>query len=151
MDKPIIVIGSDHRGFHLKNELVIELRARGYEVIDQGDNKFDPDDDYPIYASRVVNQMKNIGSMSYGVLLCGSGQGMAMTANRFKGIRAVVAWDKNQAIIARNDDDSNVLALPADVYEKDVKGALSIVETFVSVPFEAIPRRKRRIEKMDNL
>jgi ribose 5-phosphate isomerase B len=151
MAKPVIVIGSDHRGFHLKNELVKELRAKGYEVDDQGDSQFNPEDDYPVYATKVVNQMKSLGDSAYGVLLCGSGQGMAMTANRHKGIRAVVAWDKSQARLARNDDDSNVLALPADIFEKNVEGAVSIVETFLSTPFESIPRRIRRIEKMDNL
>lgn len=151
MNRPIIVIGSDHRGFNLKKELVKELRARNYEVDDQGDSDFNPDDDYPVFASRVVNSIKSMGDNAFGVLLCGSGQGMAMTANRHKGIRAVVAWDKNQARLARNDDDSNVVAIPADIYEKDLNGALSIIETFLSTPFESIARRKRRIELMDNL
>lgn len=150
MNKPIIVIGSDHRGFHLKNELIKELRSRGYEVDDQGDTKLDPDDDYPVFASRVVNKIKSIQN-AYGVLLCGSGQGMAMTANRHRGIRAVVAWDKNQARMARNDDDSNVLAIPADIFDRDIDSAITIIETFVSTPFESIPRRVRRIEEIDKL
>ena len=76
---------------------------------------------------------------------------MAMAANRYKGIRAVVAWNKDQARFARNDDDSNVIALPADIYENDVNGALSIIETWLTTPYESIPRRNRRIKEMDEL
>lgn len=148
--KPTIIIGADHRGFHLKNELVRELRAKGYTIVDVGDEKLDPEDDYPEFAGRVVNAMTGADG-SLGILLCGSGQGMAMAANRHKGIRAVVAWDKIQARTARSDDDSNVLALPADTFEKKVNEAVSIIETWLNTPFEAIPRRIRRIKQMDNL
>lgn len=149
--KATIIIGADHRGFHLKNELVKELRARGYVVIDKGDERLDPEDDYPQFAARVVNAMKSSDEDTKGLLLCGSGQGMAMAANRHKGIRAVVAWDKNQARVARSDDDSNVLALPADIFDKKVDEAVSIIETWLNTPFEAIPRRMRRIQQMDSL
>lgn len=151
MHKKKIIIGADHRGFHLKNQLIIELKARGYEVVDKGDDKLDPDDDYPQFASRVVRELLDTGSEATGILICGSGQGMAMAANRHKGIRAAVAWDKVQARLARNDDDGNVLALPADIFEKNIEVAISVIETWINTPFESIPRRTRRISQMDEL
>lgn len=146
-----IIIGADHRGFHLKNQLIVELKARGYEVIDKGDEKLDPEDDYPQFASRVVREMLDNNYDATGILICGSGQGMAMAANRHKGIRAAVAWDKVQARLARNDDNANVIALPADIYEKNIEGAISVIETWINTPFESIPRRTRRISQMDEL
>ena len=146
-----IFIGADHRGFNLKKSLIREMRSRGYQIIDEGDDHQDPDDDYPQFASKVVRAILDSDVQAVGILLCGSGQGMAMAANRYKGIRAVVAWNKDQARFARNDDDSNVIALPADIYENDVNGALSIIETWLTTPYESIPRRNRRIKEMDEL
>lgn len=131
--------------------LVKELKARGFEVSDLGDSNPDPNDDYPVFASKVSRAVLESNGNSFGVLLCGSGQGMAMAANRFKGIRAVVAWDKNQARLARNDDDSNVIALPADVFENDVEEAARIIEIWEQTPFESIPKRARRISEMDQM
>lgn len=146
-----IIIGADHRGFQLKSRLITELRSRGYDVIDKGDTKLDSEDDYPQFASRVVRELLDSEKSATGILICGSGQGMAMTANRHKGIRAAVVWNKEQARLARNDDDANVLALPADVFEDDIEGAIRIIEIWLSTPFESIARRTRRISQMDEL
>jgi len=151
MLKKHLYIGADHRGYHLKNVLLRELRSMGYEITDLSDASPNPDDDYPVFASRVSRAVLESNGNSFGILLCGSGQGMAMTANRFKGIRAAVAWDKNQARLARNDDDSNVIALPADIFEKEIEEAVKIIEVWVDTPFESIPRRARRIREMDQL
>lgn len=145
-----IFIGTDHNGYNLKDYLVKELSQRGYDIEDEGDYKFDPEDDFPVFAGRVVNRMKQHND-SMGILLCGSGQGMAMAANRFKGIRAAVVWDKNQARLARNDDDSNIIALPSEVLKQSPEKTLDIVLEWLKTPFERIERRVRRIKQMDEI
>src|SRR3712207_3685938 len=92
-----IYIGADHHGFALKNSLVSYLRANGYDVTDEGDDKLNPDDDYPQFASRVVSAMKaSDDNHPKGILICGSGQGICIAANRFKGIRASVCNDAEE-------------------------------------------------------
>lgn len=147
-----IYIGADHQGFRLKEDLEVYLRSAGYEVEDEGSEKLDPEDDFPVFAARVVSKILSSDDPEpRGILLCGSGQGMAMAANRFGGIRAAVIWDKEEARLARNDDDSNVLALPARLLDADKQKAYDIVETWLKTPFEKITRRTRRIAEMDNL
>jgi ribose 5-phosphate isomerase B len=145
-----IYIGADHNGFELKASVTEYLRRGGYEVIDKGDDQKHPDDDFPQFAAKVVQAM--IDDASYdvrGILLCGSGQGMCMAANRYKGIRAVLAYNQESARSARNDDDSNVLCLPAR--ELDFEKAISIIHIWLMTPFAAAPRFKRRIEQLDQL
>ncbi len=145
-----IYIGADHNGFHLKNQLVTYLKSAGYEVQDDGDTVLKPEDDYPIFAAKVVADMLNSGDPeSRGILICGSGQGMCMAANRFKGIRACLGYDRESVRSARNDDDSNVLCLPAKVLQKDETNI--IVQTWLSTPFAAAPRFIRRNNEMDEL
>lgn len=149
-DKPKIFIGADHNGFDLKALLGEYLERGGYEVVDCGDTERHPDDDFPQFASRVVNAMA--GDPSYdvrGILLCGSGQGMCMAANRFKGIRAVLGYNQEAARSSRNDDDSNVLCLPA--HELDMESAAGIIATWLMTPFAGAPRFKRRIREIDEL
>jgi ribose 5-phosphate isomerase B len=145
-----IFIGADHNGFALKRELTDQLRAAGYEVIDKGDETLRPDDDFPQFAERVVRAMQSDGDQQdRGILICGSGQGMCMAANRFKGIRASLIWDVEEARAARNDDDSNVLCLPAR--SVSVQEAVRIAETWLSTAFAGAARYKRRIKELDNL
>ena len=145
-----IYIGADHNGYEYKSRLTEYLKRSGYEVIDEGDSKRDPDDDYPQFASRVVNAMYSDNDVvARGILICGSGQGMCMTANRFKGIRAALCWDQEEARAARNDDDSNVLCLSAR--NTDFDKAIAIVHTWLMTPFAGAPRFKRRMQEMDEL
>lgn len=147
-----IYLGADHRGFLLKESLEKYLTSRSYEVDDQGDEKLDPDDDFPIFASRVVSKiLSSEDSDPRGILFCGSGQGMAMMANRYKGIRAAVVWNVEEAKTARNDDDSNVLALPAHLFEDDRQAMQEIVEAWLQTPFDPAARRVRRIKEMDSM
>ncbi len=147
-----IYIGADHQGFGLKAELLERLKSAGYSVEDDSGTGFNPDDDFPVFASRVVNKLlSSEDNDPRGILICGSGQGMAMTANRYKGIRAAVVWNKEEARLARNDDDSNVLALPARLLKDDPKFTTEIVEVWLKTAFENLPRRVRRIKEMDNL
>lgn len=145
-----IYIGADHNGFALKSKLVDYLKRAGYDVEDEGDERLNPDDDFPIFAGKVcLSVLGSDNSDPRGILICGSGQGMVMAANRFKGIRASLAWDQTSAREARNDDNANVLCLPAkllDGPEADV-----VVETWLNTPFANAPRFVRRLKELDEL
>lgn len=145
-----IYLGADHNGFELKARLADYLRRSGYEVVDEGDTTRKPEDDFPQFAGMVVQAMR--GSRDHevrGILICGSGQGMCMAANRFKGIRACLAFDQEEARSARNDDDSNVLCLSARTLNFDQ--ALGIVHAWLLTPFAGASRFKRRIKELDEL
>lgn len=143
-----LFIGADHNGFRLKEELEIYLKHEGYEVIDVGNVKLDTKDDFPKFAAKAARGViENPGSIA--VLLCGSGQGVCIAANRFKGIRASLVWDAEEAISAKNDDDSNVLCLPAR--ELTFKKARHLVDVWLDTPFAGASRFKRRIKQLDNL
>jgi ribose 5-phosphate isomerase B len=145
-----IYIGADHRGYALKDQLIKYLKRAGYEVEDQGDKKLNQDDDFPEYAAKVATAvLASEDSDARGILICGSGQGMAMAANRFKGIRAALCWDQQSAREARNDDDSNVLCLPAKQTESHQTNV--IVETWLNTRFASAARFQRRIQQIDNL
>jgi ribose 5-phosphate isomerase B len=145
-----IFIGADHRGYELKEKLEQMLQQLGHEVVDQGDDHPDPYDDFPVFAAKVVHAMQASSEPSpRGILLCGSGQGMCMAANRFKGIRACLGYNKDSVRASRNDDDSNVLCLPADVLSSS--DAAEIVRTWLDTPFAAAPRFVRRNKELDEL
>jgi ribose 5-phosphate isomerase B len=145
-----IYVGADHNGFHLKASLVRYLRSAGYDINDEGDESLNPEDDYPIFAAKVVNAMRQDASEDpKGILICGSGQGMAIAANRYKGIRACLGFDIESVQSARNDDDCNILCLPAKILVTD--DALSVVETFLNTPFAAAPRFIRRNRELDEI
>lgn len=145
-----IYIDADHNGFALKQQMITYLTHAGHEVFDVGTPKLDPDDDYPLTASRVVIGMA--GSHDHearGILICGSGMGVCMAANRFKGIRAALGVDTMQAKSARNDENSNVLCLSAR--QLTLEKAKTITHTWLTTPFAAAPRYKRRIRQLDEL
>lgn len=145
-----IFIGADHNGYVLRNQIIDYLRRARYEVDDLGDAKLDPDDDFPQFAGRVVSKMlASEDPDPRGILICGSGQGMCMAANRFKGIRASLVWNVEEARAARNDDDSNVLCLPAHLLNKEE--ALLITETWLNTPFAGAARFMRRLKQLDEL
>lgn len=144
-----IYIGSDHNGFAYKQTLEAFLKKSGYDVVDAGDVKQDPNDDFPEFAGRAVRHLLGDTADSRAILVCGSGQGMAMAANRFKGIRAALCWNLNEARSARNDDDSNVLCLSAQ--NTSPEDAEAIVQTWLTTAFAGASRYKRRLEQLDRL
>lgn len=147
-----IYLGADHRGFALKEKVFAYLAKQGYDISDVGDKELDPNDDFPEIAQMAV--MKVIGDEDddpRGILLCGGGQGMCMAANRFRGIRASVIWDERGAKATRNDNDSNVLCLPADLLEGDERLWKGIVDTWLKTPFANAPRYKRRNAQIDEM
>lgn len=150
MNKPKIYIGADHNGFDLKASLKEYLSRGGYEVVDCGDTEKHPDNDFPVYTARVVQAMSGDPSFEVrGILLCGSGQGVCMAANRYKGVRAALGYDQESARSSRADDDSNILCLPA--HELNLEQAASIVNTWLMTPFAGATRFKRRIRQMDEM
>ena len=148
-----IFLGSDHNGFHLKEKMFAYLAKRGYDVADVGGKTLDPDDDFPEFAQmaalKVLGEQEGEGR---AILLCGGGQGMAMAANRFRGVRASVVWDAYEAKMTRNDNDSNILCLPSRVFDgtEDAEWE-GIVETWLSTPFASAVRFKRRNAQIDEL
>ena len=141
-----IYIGADYRGFEKKNMLVKFLRRQGHDVYDQGSYTYDEGDDFIDPAIAVSkNVLENPGSV--GILLCGSGHGVTIQANRFKGIRATRCDSTASAITAREHDNSNVLCLSAQTLDDTT--AQAIVTTFLTTEFEPLERRVNRIKRLD--
>jgi RpiB/LacA/LacB family sugar-phosphate isomerase len=147
-----IFLGSDHQGFHLKEKVFAYLAKHSYDVTDVGGKTLDPADDFPEFAQAAALQV--IGSTDAdprGILICGGGQGMAIAANRFRGIRASVIWDAYEAKMTRNDNDSNILCLPARILENDESAWEGILETWLSTPFADAVRFRRRNAQIDEV
>jgi len=145
-----IYIASDHNGYEMKDRLTEFLHHAGYEVVDAGDHKLNPEDDYPQFAARAVAALKASNDPEpRAILICGSGQGMCIAANRFKGIRACLCWDEREARVSRNDDDSNVLCLPARYV--GFNHAEAITKTWLETAFAGAPRFARRIREIEDL
>lgn len=145
-----IFIGSDHNGFNLKAKLKEYLTQRGYQVTDVGGEVLDPNDDFPEFAAKAATAVLT-NDAAVAILLCGGGQGMCMAANRFKGIRASLLWDEQEARLTRNDNDANVACLPARIMEQDLEQCYRVLDAFLTTPFAAAPRYNRRNLQLDNL
>lgn len=150
----MIYIASDHGGFKLKGQIKAFLASQKYEFEDLGAKVLDPQDDYVDFAKklavRLVNSIQKTVSKEsgdVGILLCRSGQGVCIAANRYKGIRAATCWDVKSAKAARNDDWANVLCLPADFLTR--ADAVETVLTFLVTPWGREVRRARRVKKLD--
>ncbi len=145
-----IYVGSDHNGYRLRAPLVTYLQKQGYDVVDDSTGELDLDDDYPVFARKVTADiLASNDPDARGILICGSGQGMCMAANRYKGIRAALGYDRESVRAARNDDDANVLCMAVSAVETDT--AHMLVDAFLRTPFAAAPRFMRRIQEMDQL
>lgn len=144
-----IYLGADHAGYELKNIIAEHLIHQGIEVEDEGAKTLVEGDDYAQYAYAVTTKILGDEGDSRGILVCGSGQGMAMAANRIGGIRAALVWDVPVATETREDNDSNVLALPARFIDTDK--ALAIVDEWIQAPFSGDERQLRRREQLDEI
>ena len=146
----IIYLGSDSSGHYLKELVFAYLSKHDYKVREVGTIDQEVENDYPQVAN--IASLKVIGSESSdarGILISGSGQGMAMTANRFAGIRAAVVWDAYEAKVSRDETDSNVLCLPAREFEDNPDAWQGVIETWLSTPFSKASRHKRQLAQMD--
>jgi ribose 5-phosphate isomerase B len=141
--KKQIPIGCDHAGFTLKNTLKQKLEHLGYEVIDMGCHS-EESIDYPDYAHPVARHIEqNTGML--GLLICGSGNGINMAANKHQGIRSALCWKKEIAQLAREHNNANILALPARFLTE--QEAIEILEVFLNTDFEG-GRHQNRIDKI---
>lgn len=143
-----LYIGADHRGFELKQRLFKKLLDRGYEMTDLGNDYFDPNDDYVDFAQKVAEAVLN-NPKSLGIILCGSGAGVDIAANKFDGIRSALVSTLSQAKQAREHEDANVLSLPADILNEEQ--ALEIIEVFLQTPFSEEKRHRRRLKKLQKI
>jgi RpiB/LacA/LacB family sugar-phosphate isomerase len=142
-----IVIGADHAGFELKQQLAVSLRELGHEVIDAGTTSSDPVD-YPDFAEAVGTTLRN-NQAERGVLVCGSGVGASVSANKLPGIRAAVCHDTYSARQGVEHDDMNILVLGARVI--GIELARELVKVFLAAKFSAEERHCRRLEKIKAL
>ncbi|MFW5886703.1 MAG: ribose 5-phosphate isomerase B [Bacteroidota bacterium] len=138
-----IAIGSDHAGFNIKTYLKGELLKLGVEVIDFGTNS-DDSTDYPDYAHPLAESVES-GECEAGIAICGSGNGISMTANKHQGIRSAVCWNTEITYLARMHNNANVCALPGRFVKR--QEAMEIVKTFLTTGFEG-GRHLRRIQKI---
>ncbi len=145
----IIYIGADHRGFKLKETLKAYLVNSGYTVHDLGNEHYDENDDYPDFAIKVAEKVNEDPSNNKGVLLCGSGIGVDIVANKFKNVRSSLAFSPDQVYMAKNHDDTNVLSLPAAYLEDEE--AKKIVSVWLQTPFSNEEGHKRRLDKIKKL
>ncbi len=146
MAATLVALGCDHAGFPLKDEIRRYLEGQGAEVIDVGCPSAESVD-YPVYGAAVARRIAS-GEAGRGVIICGSGVGMSMVANRFRGVRAVLANDAYTAGLSRRHNDANVLCLGARIVGPGL--ALEIVKTFMETPFEG-GRHQRRVEMIDTV
>lgn len=144
----MIYIGADHRGFNLKEVIKNKLLGHGVKILDLGNDHLDPDDDYVDFAEKVAGFV-SVDKSSYGILLCGSGAGVDMVANKVDGIRSALAFDEDRAKQAREHEDANILSLPADILDENK--AWNIAKIFLTTKFSGEPRHVRRLEKLADI
>ena len=139
-----IAIGADHAGFDYKEVLKKHLQGQGWTVDDKGTYSTDSTD-YPDYAHPVASAVEE-GEVACGILICGSGIGVSITANRHKGVRAALCWENEIASLCRQHNNANVLCMPARFISEDEMK--TITATFLETAFEG-GRHERRVEKME--
>jgi ribose 5-phosphate isomerase B len=138
-----IAIGGDHAGYEYKKELVVMLQAKGYTVKDFG--PFSTDSvDYPDYAHPLATAVEN-KEFDFGIILCGTGNGVNITVNKHQGIRSGLAWNTEVAALIRQHNDANILAIPARFVS--LEQAKEFVEVFLKTPFEG-GRHQNRVNKI---
>ena len=143
-----IAVAADHAGFPLNERVIEELRARGHEIEDFGTHDGSRPDDYPDYALAVGRAVQN-GTADIGILICGSGVGASVAANKLRGVRAALCADTYSARQSREHDDCNVLCLGARVVGSEL--AMELVRAFVAARFNGEERHRRRLAKINDI
>ena len=139
-----IIIGSDHAGYPMKEKLKANLQNHGVQVEDVGTYS-EESVDYTDFGKKVASKVSD-GTFDRGILICGTGLGMSMVANRFRGVRAALANDLFSAIMSRRHNDSNILVMGGRLIGDTL--AMQVMDTWLETPFEG-GRHQRRLEKMD--
>jgi ribose 5-phosphate isomerase B len=143
----IIYLGADHAGFKLKEQIKKYLKDSGYKIFDLGAKKFVKTDDYPDYAYKVGKKVASSRG-DFGVLFCGSGQGVCIAANKIKGVRAVAVLTAREAKLTREHNNANVLCLSGKL---NFQIAKKIVKIWIETPFSGAERHLRRLRKIQKL
>ncbi|MEK7062986.1 MAG: RpiB/LacA/LacB family sugar-phosphate isomerase [Patescibacteria group bacterium] len=146
-----VFFASDHAGFEMKNKLVEFARGLGYEVVDLGPSKFDPDDDYPVYVSRAAEMVSESPLTARAIVLGYSGQGEDTVAEKFPGVRSADFYGGPLDIVklSREHNDANVLSLGAGFIS--LEQAKEAVELWLSTPFSEEERHERRLKEIEEL
>ncbi|KUM37987.1 ribose-5-phosphate isomerase [Arthrobacter sp. EpRS71] len=142
-------IATDHAGMELSSHLITELAARGYEMVDHGPSSYDPEDDYPAFcikAATAVVKDHAAGVDALGIVLGGSGNGEQIAANKVAGVRAALVWNLDTAVLARQHNDANVVAVGGRQHTVDE--ATELIKAFLAEPFTHAERHERRIGKI---
>ena len=142
----MIYLGADHRGFLLKEELKKFLTDSGFEVQDVGAFAYNKDDDYVDFAASAAKELVKAPASDRGIFICGSGHGMAIVADKFKGLRSALAFNRDVAIQSREHEDANVLVLASDWLQ--IGEAKEIVLVWLKTPFSGEARHERRLGKI---
>jgi len=144
----MIYLSADHRGYYLKEKIKLWLKQWDLPFEDLGNNKLDPEDDYPDFAAKVAEKVSRYKE-AVGIVICGSGVGVDIVANKFPKIRCGLGFSSQQIKLARKDDDINILSLPADFLS--YKKAQKIVKVFLNTEFNQGKNYTRRIEKINKI
>lgn len=140
----MIFLGADHKGFEIKEKVEAYLKEKTIEFMDCGAQELNPEDDYTDYAFQVSeNVIKD--SNNFGILICNSGEGMSIAANKVKGVRAALCNSEESCKKSREHNNANILVLNSD---NDIDSVIKFIETFLNTPFSFEERHLRRIEKI---
>ncbi len=145
----MIYIAADHGGFKLKQHLARFLQKQKLDFKDLGPAKFKDGDDYPDFGAKVAKQVSKNPVSNLGILICRSGQGMCIVANKYPRVRAVLVWNQAAAKVSRNDDMANILCLPSDFM--NYSQAESILKTWLNTAYSTEPRHMRRVHKISKI
>lgn len=145
----MIYIGADHGGYKLKEQIKKFLQKKKLDFVDVGAKKLIAGDDYPDYAKLVAKKVSQNPMQNVGILICRSGQGVCIVANKFTHVRAALVWNTKESEMSRTDDMTNVLCLPSDYISQ--KEAEKIVEVWLKTPYSGEGRHVRRVKKISAL
>lgn len=145
----VVYFGADHGGFELKERLKVLVKDLGYEHVDMGNKVLDKNDDYPVFAAAVAEKVAAEQGNAKGILICRSGAGMDIAANKFDGVRSVLGINPDQVYDARHDDDVNVLSISSEAVQPE--DAEKMVRIFMQTSFGDEERYKRRLEGIKNI
>jgi len=148
MSKQTVYMGSDHRGWELKTALEEYLKEEDYRVVDMGNQNLVEGDDYPDFGYAVAKRVVNDPG-SHGIVICGSGAGICIVANKVKGARAAAGFNEEEAKLARSDDNSNILCLPGNFMT--LSQAKKVVDAWLNTEFSGAERHVRRLKKVEQI
>lgn len=143
-----IAIGADHAGYELKEKLKDHLQKEGYEIVDSGATSYDPDDDYPRFAAAVARAVAR-GEAERGIVVCDSGIGVDIAANKVPGVRSALVHDEHLARLTREHNDSNVLSLGAMLLDEEK--AKRITKAWLETEFSEAERHRRRVGEIEEM